>query len=108
MQLPAKTHYATDISLPLPLSLSSLYFIVHHILLDRRFNFVSPCLSSSELPHAIRLMKLLKYLKYMQMGSGMGQLVERSLPTIEVRCSNLVIGKIYIERLLSTILKRRK
>ena len=40
------------------------------------------------------------------------QLVERSLPIPEVRGSNPVIGKIYIEHLftclLSTVLKRRK
>ena len=36
------------------------------------------------------------------------QLVERSLPTPEDRSSNPVIGKIYIEYLLSTVLKRRK
>ena len=34
------------------------------------------------------------------------QLVERSLPAPDVRGSNPVDGKIYIERLLSTILKR--
>ena len=36
------------------------------------------------------------------------QLVERSLPVPEVCGSNLVIGKIYIEHLLSTVLTRRK
>ena len=36
------------------------------------------------------------------------QLVERSLPTPEVCDSNPVIGTIYIERLLTTLLKRRK
>ena len=37
------------------------------------------------------------------------QLVEQLLPTQEVRGSNLVIGKFYIEHcLLSTVLKRRK
>ena len=37
------------------------------------------------------------------------QLVERSLLTAEVRCSNAVVGKMYIEHcLLSTVLKRRK
>ena len=35
------------------------------------------------------------------------QLVERSLPTPEVRNLNPVIGKIYIVRLLSTVLKRQ-
>ena len=34
------------------------------------------------------------------------QLVERSLPIVEVRGSNPVTGKIYFERLLSTALKR--
>ena len=34
------------------------------------------------------------------------QLVERSFPTPEVCGSNPVNGKIYIERLLSTVLKR--
>ena len=33
------------------------------------------------------------------------QLVERSLPTPEVRYPNPVTGKIYIERLRSTVLK---
>ena len=37
------------------------------------------------------------------------QLAERLLPTLEVRGSNSVIRKIYIEHcLLSTVLKRRK
>ena len=36
------------------------------------------------------------------------QLVEQSLPTPEVRSSNPVIGKIYIEHLLSTVLKFEK
>ena len=36
------------------------------------------------------------------------QLVERLLLTPEVRGSNPVIGIIYIERLLSTVLKRQK
>ena len=36
------------------------------------------------------------------------QLVERSLLIPEVRFSNPVISKIYIDRLLSTVLKRRK
>ena len=36
------------------------------------------------------------------------QLVERSLPMPEVRGSNLVISKNYIEHLLSTVLERRK
>ena len=36
------------------------------------------------------------------------QLVERSLPTPEVHCSNPVIGKIYIECLLQILLKRQK
>ena len=36
------------------------------------------------------------------------QLVERSLPIPEVRGSNPVIGKKYIEHLLSAVLKRRK
>ena len=36
------------------------------------------------------------------------QLVEQSHPTPEVRGSKIVIGKIYIEHLLSTVLKRRK
>ena len=36
------------------------------------------------------------------------QLVERSLLTPEVRSSNLAIGIIYIERLLSTVLKIQK
>ena len=36
------------------------------------------------------------------------QLVERSLPTPEVCCSNPVIGKPYITYLLSTVLKWRK
>ena len=36
------------------------------------------------------------------------QLVERSLPLAEVCGSNPVIGKIYIEHLLSTLLKRQK
>ena len=35
------------------------------------------------------------------------QLVERSLPTPEVRRSNPVIGKLYITNILSTVLKRR-
>ena len=35
----------------------------------------------------------------------MAQLVERSLPTPEVRYPNPVIGKIYVERLRSTVLK---
>ena len=34
------------------------------------------------------------------------QLVERSLPIPEVRGSNPIIGKNYIEDLLSTVLKR--
>ena len=34
------------------------------------------------------------------------QLVERLLPTQEVRSLNPVIGKIYIEHFLSTVLKR--
>ena len=38
----------------------------------------------------------------------MAQLVEWSLLTPEVCGSNQVIGKIYIELLLSTVLKRRK
>ena len=38
----------------------------------------------------------------------MAQLVERSLPTPNVRGSNPVIGKIDIEHFLSTVLKRRK
>ena len=33
------------------------------------------------------------------------QLIERSLLTLEVRGSNQVIGNIYIEHLLSTVLK---
>ena len=33
------------------------------------------------------------------------QLVERSLPTLEVHGSNPVIGKIYIERFQSTLYK---
>ena len=37
------------------------------------------------------------------LGSGVAQLVERSLPTPEVRGSNPDIGKIYIEHLLSTV-----
>ena len=44
------------------------------------------------------------------MGGVVAQLVERLLPISEVRSSNLVIGKIYIEYLftclLSTVLKR--
>ena len=36
------------------------------------------------------------------------QLVERSPPTPEVRGSNPVSGKIYIECFLSAVLKRRK
>ena len=36
------------------------------------------------------------------------QLVERSLPTPEVRESNPVIGKLYIECLLPTVLRRQK
>ena len=36
------------------------------------------------------------------------QLVDQSLPTPEIRNSNPVIGKIYIERLLSIVLKKRK
>ena len=36
------------------------------------------------------------------------QLVEQLLPTPEVRSLNLVIGKIDIERLLSTLLKFEK
>ena len=36
------------------------------------------------------------------------QLVERSLPTPEVRGSKPVIGKFYMEHLLSTATKRRK
>ena len=36
------------------------------------------------------------------------QLVEQLLLTPEVRDSNPVIGKIYIERLLSTVLKKTK
>ena len=36
------------------------------------------------------------------------QLVKRSLPTPEIRGSNPVIGKIYIECLLSSVLIRRK
>ena len=36
------------------------------------------------------------------------QLVERSLPTLEVHGSNPVIGKIYMERFLSTLYKIRK
>ena len=56
-------------------------------------------------------------LKLLMLGSGLGQfkewsvvaqVEERSLPTPELRCSNLVIGKNYIVRLLSTVLKRRK
>ena len=35
------------------------------------------------------------------------QLVERLLPSPEVRGLNPFIGKIYIERLLSTVLKRQ-
>ena len=35
-------------------------------------------------------------------------LVERSLLTPEVRGSNPIIGKIYIEHLMLTVLKRRK
>ena len=38
----------------------------------------------------------------------MAQLVEQSLPTPEVHGSNQVIGKIYIERSLSTVLKFEK
>ena len=38
----------------------------------------------------------------------MAELVERLLLTPEVRDSNPLIGKIYIEFLLSTVLKRRK
>ena len=36
------------------------------------------------------------------------QLVERLLPTEEVRDLNPIIGQIYIERLLSNVLKRQK
>ena len=36
------------------------------------------------------------------MGSVVAQLVERLLPTPEVRSSNTLIGKIYIERLLKS------
>ena len=36
------------------------------------------------------------------------QLVKRSLPIPEIRGSNPVIGKKYIEHLLSTVLKRQK
>ena len=36
------------------------------------------------------------------------QLVEWSLPTLEVRGSNPVIGKLYISYFLSAVLKRRK
>ena len=36
------------------------------------------------------------------------QLVELSLLTPEVRGSNLVIGKLYITHIVSTVLKRRK
>ena len=38
----------------------------------------------------------------------MAQLVEQSLPIPKVRGLNPVIDKIYIEHLLSTVLKRRK
>ena len=38
----------------------------------------------------------------------MAQLVEQLLPTSEVWGSNPVIGKVQIEHLLSTVLKRRK
>ena len=42
-------------------------------------------------------------------GSGCGSLVEQLLPISEVRGSNPVIGKIYIEHCLrSTVLKRQK
>ena len=40
------------------------------------------------------------------MGSGVAQLVEQVLSTTEVRGSNIVIGKNYIEQcLLTTVLK---
>ena len=39
---------------------------------------------------------------------AVAQLVERSLPTLEVNGSNTVIDKIYIELLLSTVLKFEK
>ena len=41
-------------------------------------------------------------------GVIVAQLVDQSLPTPEIRNSNPVIGKIYIERLLSIVLKKRK
>ena len=41
------------------------------------------------------------------LGSGLAQLVERSLSTPEVRRWNPVIWKIYIKYLQSTVLKRR-
>ena len=52
------------------------------------------------------LTTLLQLLRYLDKS---GQLVEQLLPTPDVRGSNHpVIGKIYIELLLSTALRRRK
>ena len=42
------------------------------------------------------------------MGSGVAQLVERSIPIPEVRSLNPARAKIHIKHLLSTVLKRRK
>ena len=42
------------------------------------------------------------------LGSGVAQLVEQLLPTPQVLGSNPVTGKIYIERLPSTGMKRGK
>ena len=42
------------------------------------------------------------------MAVAVAQLVEWSLPTPEVRGSNQIIGKNFIERLLSAVWKRRQ
>ena len=44
--------------------------------------------------------------KYIKRAGCVAQLAERLLPTPVVRSSNQVIAKIYIERLVSTVLKR--
>ena len=45
-------------------------------------------------------------MNYFDMGTGVADLVERLLPTLEVRGSNPVIGKLYITYVLSNALKQ--